>query len=691
MTSTSRNLRTAVQRHRSGDIDSALRLYASVLKADPRNADAWHLSGLAAESTGDVEGAESMIRRAIELNPQEPVFQTNLAAVLVNQRRSEEAETLCRQVLRIDERHPEALSHLGTALKQQNRLDEALDVYQAAVRQNPDVASQCNLAAILIDLGQYRDARNMLTAALQISPDQPQLLLNLATAQRHLGETEAAVRTLSIAELLLPNSWELFVNKGNLLMANGDVPEAVEAFQQAIALNSSSPAAVSGFGNALRQLGFWEESLEANQLAAELAPEDHRYQSNLLYGAALSPILSHGCIVQEHFRWAEELEAATPVMPARPLDRSVRPLRIGYVSPDFRNHATMRFLEPVLEAHDHQAFRIFLYSETCCEDAVTERAKAFGDGWCRTVGMSDHRMAQRIAEDRIDILVDLAGHTDGNRLPVFARRPAPVQVSFLGYPETTGLTRIDYFLSDVIRTPDGAPGCFSERIVHLPHGACCVRPEQPVDIGPPPCLTSGKVTLGSTHRPEKISPQTLIQWGRILDAVPNSELFLFRDTYRSVSLRTQLTQLLEHSGIRRSQLRFGWEMPSCYWDIYQDIDILMEVFPWGSGTIAVDSMWMGVPVPTLAGDRHGSRTTASVNHYCGFPELTAATADEYVQLVSELATQPRRLAEYRQQLRPAMLKSVCDGRQFTRDLEAAYTAMWQICLDNEAPQSDGAH
>lgn len=673
-----RQLKTAVRHHQSGDVTAALGLYAEVLRTDPKNADAWHLSGLAAHQQGDDRQAELLIRYALEVSPQHDEFKANLAAVLVNQKRSQEAEEICREILQLNSRHVAALTHLGTALRQQRRLNESLLSFRAANQLKEDADSLCNLGAVFVDLGSFAEALQVLEKANELAPGRPQIMLNLGTAYRYLGNREAAFRMFEKAELLQPTSCEVQVNKANLFLESGRVHEAVQAAKKAIQLDAGRPSAVSCLALALQKTGSWEDSLEAHSLAAQLDPSDQRFQSSYLYAVTLSPLLDANEVVRRHADWGRQIESTTTVVV--PVDRELPAdkckLRIGYVSPDLHQHATMRFLLPLLEAHDHDQFAVFCYSEASKEDAMTARVKDLSSGWCRTRGLSNTDLAERIQHDQIDVLVDLAGHTGDNRLPVFAMKPAPVQVSFLGYPNTTGLSRIDYFLTDAIRAAGDAKASFTEMPFVLPHGSCCYRATVSPDVSASPWLNNGYITLGSTHRLEKISPQTWQLWARVLAALPSARLFLFRDTLSSETQRQQVLIDASNAGISHDRIRFGWGLPDPYLQVYSEIDILLDVFPWGSGTIAYDAMWMGVPIPSIVGDRPGCRATASLMHHCGFPELVGSDSDQYVDIITKLASDVDRLIRLRHQIRPAMQRTVSDEKQFAADVEGAYRKMW---------------
>lgn len=664
-------LQTAVGHHRRGELSQALRLYAQVLSDDPGNADAWHLTGLVSFARGDLTEAEFQIRHALNIRP-ETEFLANLAAVLVKQKKSAAAEETCRDILRKEPSNHAALTHLGTALRQQKRFGEALDTFRRANTIQSSGASLCNVGSALTDLGRFREAREILLDAQQRDPNRSQILLNLAVVERELGNSEQAFRLLDQAGLAGPQQAEVHTNRGNLFLAANKVPEAVDEYQQALRIDPRSSKAASRLGRALELAGEWDTALECHQAACTLSPHDHEFASSMLYSVSLNPRLTPDEVTQHHRRWGQRIESMVKPIASgfELLDGGKK--RVGYVSPDIRNHATMRFLFPLLKSHDREEFEVFVYSETAKEDTTTDSIRSITDGWCHTKPLSDEQLAQKIRDDRIDVLVDLAGHTAENRLPVFARRPAPIQVSFLGYPATTGLSRIDYFFTDHIREPDGGQRYFAEEPYLLPHGACCFEVVNAPAESPPPSVSNGYTTLGSTHRIEKLSSAAIALWVRTLNAIPNARLLILRDALESESLREQLTERLIEAGADMQRITLDWQLPDSHFDVYSQIDILLDVFPWGSGTTAYESMWMGVPIPTIAGDRGGCRATASLMHFCGFPELVARNEDEYVDIVAGLADDRARLAELRNCFRSAMTHTVCNGDRFARDVEAAY-------------------
>jgi predicted O-linked N-acetylglucosamine transferase (SPINDLY family) len=359
-----------------------------------------------------------------------------------------------------------------------------------------------------------------------------------------------------------------------------------------------------------------------------------------------------------------------------------RRLRIGYVSPNFRRHSVSYFLSPLIAGHDHRLFEVFCYAQVANPDNVTKRFRRLADGWCSTVGMTTSAIADRIRNDGIDILVDLAGHTANNRLLVFAERPAPVQVTWLGYPNTTGLSAMDYRLTDAVADPEG-PGdnLHTETLIRLPAGFLCFTPapETP-PVTDPPVLANGHVTFGSFNNPSKVTASVVASWARILEAVPGSRLLLKNRSLADDGTRQRYSALFAERGISEERLIFhAWiASMSGHLGAYGRIDIGLDPFPYNGTTTTCEALWMGVPVITLQGDRHASRVGASILKTVGQGEMIADSVDDYVDAAVKLAENTDALTSLRRDLRPAMAASpLWDAAGFTRDVESAYRDMWR--------------
>jgi predicted O-linked N-acetylglucosamine transferase (SPINDLY family) len=360
-------------------------------------------------------------------------------------------------------------------------------------------------------------------------------------------------------------------------------------------------------------------------------------------------------------------------------DRSPqRRLRIGYVSPDFRFHPVGRFLLPLLETHDRGNFEIFCYASVDVPDALTDRCRAYTDAWRDVRDLSDEQLAQVVRRDRIDVLVDLTMHMAQNRLLLFARKPAPVQVTYLAYCGTTGLETMDYRLTDPhLDPPGGDERFYSERSVRLPETYWCYRPtiETP-PVNPLPALAAGHVRFGSLNNFCKATPPTLAAWGRLLQAVPVSRLLL---SARAGSHRDRVRGLLGEQGVASERVDFVDIQPVAeYFALYQQIDVALDPFPYGGGTTSCDALWMGVPVVSLAGQTAVGRGGLSILTNVGLPDLAARDAGHYVQVAAELAQDLPRLSDLRATLRERMRNSpLMDAPRFARSVEAAYREMWR--------------
>jgi protein O-GlcNAc transferase len=378
------------------------------------------------------------------------------------------------------------------------------------------------------------------------------------------------------------------------------------------------------------------------------------------------------------------------------------PLRIGYVSPDLRNHALARYFEPVLANHDPRQVQAFCYAEVELPDAVTCRLQSLSQGWCWTCRLTDSQLAQRIKDDRIDILVDLAGHTSGNRLGVFARQPAPVQATWLGYMNTTGLTTIGYRLTDEMLDPpemcevpsarceiesissntehrtSHSSRYDTEELVRLPGGMCCFAP--PLDaptVGPLPALQRGHLTFGSLQGMLKLNAKVFDLWSKVLKALPTSRLLMFRDTLTATA-REHIRRQFARRGIgsERLDLRQGFNTPG-YLGVYGEIDVGLDTFPCSGGVSTCESLWMGVPVISLCGVRPASRNSTAILTRAGLADWAADTPAQFVAKALKAANDLNGLSRLRTQLRAQITVRLCDAKKFTRVLEDAYRAMWE--------------
>ncbi len=717
-------IREALEQHRDGRLSQAETIYREILQIEPNNPDALHLLGLVAHQIGRHDVAVELINSAINVNSANSFYHLNLAAALEaqdnlaaaaeclrnaillnpdfaeahnnlgNVLRSlghlDDAVTSCRRALQIKPDYAEAYCNLGAALKNLGQFENALLSYQSALEIKADFAvAYLNLGAVLQEMGQFADAKASYQKALEIKPDFAEAHFNLGITLHALWQLDDAVSSFHHALEIKPNHAEAHGNLGSVLQGLGQIDNALTSFHKALEIKPDYAEAHLNLGNALLSQIKIEEAVWHYRTAISIKPDLAGAHTNLLfihsYFTSLDP---HEYLVQarnwEHVCLAaqDRLSAQSRTFSRIPLDG--RRLKVGYVSGDFRQHAMSYFIEPLFTHHDRARVELFAYSNHGMRHAVTERLQALVDHWIPVVGMSDAAVRDRIEADGIDVLIDLSGHTEHNRLGVFARRAAPVQAHYLGYFASTGLTEIDYWIGDEILTPAETDGHFSEKVWRLPrvwlsYNTVAEAPE------PDWCPASdGTVWLGSFNNLGKLTPQTLALWAKALHALPEGRLLLktkeLADTYN----RQRILDVLGGHGIPSSRIELEGKSDWVdYMSQYNRLDIALDpVGGHGGGTITCDALWMGAPVIHALGDRATSRFAASMLHAIGHPEWIARSETEYVDKVVSLA----RSVELRRALRLAQRERMtcsplCDAGGLALALENAYFEMYKGWLD----------
>lgn len=471
---------------------------------------------------------------------------------------------------------------------------------------------------------------------------------------------------------------------GGIAQRLGQPVTAQGLYERLCALRPTAVESHLYLGLALTEQGLPEPALRAFERALRLDPSRWDVFSSLLFCLHLCPEQHARAAFERHRAFGEQLARATPPAPPRPapprLAASPRErLRIGYVSPDLCAHPVSYFLEPVLREHDRSRFDVFCYSDTRRPDAVTERLGRLCNELVAVKGWSHEQLAERIRADGVDILVDLAGHTSGNRLPTFARRPSPVQASWLGYFDTTGLEAIDYRIADRVSVPAGSEHLFVEKLALLPRTQSCYAPPESPAPAPPPCLARGHVTFGCFNNPMKIGRDVCALFARALLAVEHSRLLFKYRSWSDPALVRRHREWLSAEGVPAARVDFeGASATPEFMAAFSRVDIALDPFPYSGETTALHTLWMGVPLVALEGDTPVQRLSSRVLRICGLDAWVAQTRDGYVDIAARLASDPEGLAALRRELRPRLSASpLCDHRGVTRELETAYENMWR--------------
>jgi len=604
----------------------------------------------------------------------------NRLAELFHARKFAEMENTASALLGLHPNSGFAWRALGAALRMQNK--EALYALQRAAALLPnDSDAFNNLGNALRDSGRVDEAMASFRRALALRPDFPEANNNLGNAFREIGRLDNAVACFRRALAQRPGFPEANNNLGLVLQDVGQLNDAVASYRAALSVNPDFAEAHSNLGNALKDLGRLDEAVASCRRALELSPGTAKAHDNLLMALQFQSTIAAQDLFEAHKRFGEQVEPALkPHWPAHANSRDPdKRLKIGYVSGDFREHAVAYFIEPVLANHDKTQVEVFCYANSRVQDGVTARLIAAADHWQVCVGMSDDELAQRIRADGIDILVDLSGHTAYNRLLTFARKPAPIQITYLGYLGSSGLSAMDYRLTDRYAEPEGCDSYYTEKLLRLPDSQWCFRPQEDAGVAAPlaplPALAHGYLTFGAFNNINKVSRESIALWASLLRSLPSSRLLMVA----LPEMRQSLAERFLAHGVAANRIDFCGKMtPGEFRRTLQQVDISLDPFPINGATTTCESLWQGVPVLNLVGERFLSRNGLSVLSAAGLPEFAAATQEEYIQIATTLANDLPRLAEIRTGMRERLKGSpLLDQQRFTRNLESIYRDGWR--------------
>jgi predicted O-linked N-acetylglucosamine transferase (SPINDLY family) len=673
-------LSIALAHHQAGRLEVAEGIYRQILAAAPNHAEAWHLLGVAAHQRGQHQAAIEFLGQAIARQPADARYHNNLGQAQHALHRDAEAIACYRRAVELAPDFAVAHNNLGGLLRAAGKLEEAVACYGRALDANPRYAEAWNnLANARHEQQQLPAAVDAYRRALELNPRLAQTYCNLGLVLLQLGHPDEAATCCGQAIGLRPDLAEAHFGLANAHRALDRTDEAVSGYRRALELRPDDAETLGNLAGTLKDQGRLAEALDAYRRGVQWHPDDAAAHSNLVYMLHFVPGEDAASLGAAQRGWdaCHGVPRQRFIVPHANDRTPDRRLRVGYVSPDFRHHAQSLFTTPLFSAHDHGQFEIFAYAAVPRPDAVTERLRGLCDVWRDIAALDEPQVTAQIRHDQVDILVDLTMHMAGNRLPVFARKPAPVQVSWLAYPGTTGLSAIDYRLTDRFLDPPGlGDEHYTETSLRLPDSFWCYAPlETELAVGRPPAADRGYVTFGSLNTFCKVHAELLRRWAAVLRHVERSRLLLMAP---AGSPRQRVLQLLAQEGVASDRITFVGERPRAeYLALYHEIDLALDTFPYNGHTTSLDSLWMGVPVVSLAGRTAVGRGGLSILSHVGLPELVAHDAEQYVQLAIELANDPLRLAALRATLRDRLRSSpLMDAPRFARSVETAYRQMW---------------
>jgi predicted O-linked N-acetylglucosamine transferase (SPINDLY family) len=690
----------ALRHHQAGRLYAAEQIYRRVLAAEPNQASAWHLLGVVACQAGKYDAGVEHFRRAIQLNDREASFHSDLGNALREQGKLPEAIASFRRALELKPDYAEALSNLGNALQGQQRLDEAVACYRRALELKADlIEAQNNLGVALKDQGQLDEAVACYHRALALKPHFAEAHSNLGVALKEQRRLDAAVACYRRALELKPACAEIYHNLGTALKDQGKLDEAIGCYRRALELKPDYVSVLGVLVHELQHVCRWEGLEELSQRIIRSVEGDSPDAASAPVPPLSFVTLPVATTAQQQLRCAMQLADRKLRMPielrgktprGRPGDARSK-LTIGYLSADYRAHATACLIAELFERHDRGRFAVFGYSYGPDDGSPMRRrlAETF-DRFVDVRDLSFLEAARRIAADEVDILVDLKGYTMDARAQIAAYRPAPVQVSYLGYPGTMGAPFMDYILVDDFVVPADQQPFFSEKLVHLP--GCYQVNDSRREISPrtpsrAECgLPEKGFVLCSFNNSYKITPQMFSVWMELLEAVPGSVLWLFEgNRFAPANLRREA----EARQVDPKRLVFAPRKPLAeHLARHRVADLFLDTFPVGAHTTASDALWAGCPLLTLVGETFVSRVAGSLLRSVGLPELVARSLEEYQATALRLASDPDLLAGLRARLEANRKTSpLFDAGRFAQNIEEAYRTMWEIYASGQPPRA----
>ena len=674
-----------------GRLDEAETSYRQAITLKPDYTEAHNNLGNTLKELGRLDEAETSYTQAIVLKPDYGEAHNNLGVMLKELGRLDEAETSYTQAIVLKPDYAEAYYNLGVVLHELSKLKEGEASYRQAITLKPDYArAHNNLGVILKKLGRLNEAESSFKKAIEFKPDYAEAYYNLGVVLHELSKLKEGEASYRQAITLKPNYADAHNNLGVILQELVRLDEAEASYRQAITLKPDYARAHNNLGVILKKLGRLNEAESSFKKAIEFKPDYAEAHSNLLF-------LYSGFMYESSHYLKKAREYGQQIAKSVVSKYSTwlcvgntKILRVGMVSGDLKNHPVGYFLEEFLNQLGEFDFELYAYTTQSNEDDLTLRIKPGFTRWKSLVGISDVDAADHIYNDGIHILIDLSGHTAQNRLPIFAWKPAPVQISWLGYFASTGVAEIDYILGDPYVTPTEEANHFSEKIWQLPESYICfTEPEVDIDVVSLPALDKKRVTFGCFNKIARISDSVVRVWSKILHAVPTAVLFL-KDKYFDVeSVRDSFYDRFKVNGIQKDRLILEGESPrSKYLAAYNRVDIALSPFPYGGGTTSAEGLWMGVPVITMQGNHFLSHLGESIANNTGLSDWIAVDEEDYVAKAIAFSTDLEGLEKLRSRLRAQVLsRPLFDAERFANHFKNALRGMWKCFEERDKSNS----
>ena len=704
-------LQLARLHRKAGHLSNAEACYRKALNRGPQDVCVLCELGTVLSEHGNQDEALHILTQAKELDCNSAQVCFALGNAYRHKRLFSRAAEEFKAALQCKEDFFAARVNLGLSYRELRQYTDAIEQFQAAIAlHTSSIVPHVNLGILYNETGQFKEAQEVLLEASHLSTTSTEVLVQLAHSYIGMQHYEAAEKTLQKALLLDPGCADLLNGLGNCCMHLEKLSEAREyylsalqtrpdfaeahynlgtimrewnlldegiiCFKNAERFNPLSDAIKVNCGECLMASGELEDAEVYFRKALEVNESNKMAQDNLLLIMNYNPAYSREEIFEAHQRWGLAYPVPSRSFPNKPDPDKI--LRIGYVSSDFCNHPSASFIKPILANHDPDQVQTYCYSHSVHSDVITGELMCLASEWREISHLSDNAVCELIGNDQIDILFDCNGHMNGNRLGIFAQNAAPLQITGIGYPNTTGLQSITYRLTDGVTDPFGEDLFYTETLLRHPVSFCCYAPPAVLPITELPALSNGFVTFGSLHTVTRLNKEVIELWAALLHAVPESRMLLFRTTLTNQIIE-RVAGWFNEFGIESDRVVFRNVVPpEGHRAIYASIDISLDTFPWSGHTTACESLWMGVPVITMRGNRHAGRMVSSVLTTIGLRDWIVEKPDDYLHLACEVAGDLEQLNSLRKRLRSIMLSSeLCNGKHYTAELERLYRKIWQ--------------
>ncbi len=627
--------------------------------------------------------ARSCLYKAVGVEPENYGARYMLGHIHMAMEEWSEAVIQFTQALSIVPDSMEAHAPLGVSLSADGREEDAIEVYRHALSIDPgDIQCNYNLGLLLKECSQYSAAVIAFEKVQKKSPHLSEVHNSLGYVRRLMGDFDIAKECLEKAVELNPLYVEAYYNLGRVYLDKLRPGDALQKFFRVIDIRPEFSDAYWQMGNAYIAQGNYEQAERQYRKCLEIRPDHQAAHSNLLLVLHYNPEMSAEYIFREHRKWAARMESISEAeMSFQNSKDPERRLNIGYISPDFRAHSVAYFVEALLVRHDKEKFNVFVYSDVDSCDGVTQRFQDCVKNWRDISQETNEKVMSVMRKDKLDILIDLAGHTNCERTALIAKKPAPLVMGYLGYPDTIGLKSADYRITDDVADPLLCDQFYTESLIRLPSGFLCYTPPRDCPpILPAPCTKRGYFTFGSFNNIAKINSDVVRVWSDILHEVPNSRLLLKSKAFFEQSVSDRCREMFHAHGIADDRIEIkAWSLTNIqHMSLYSKVDLALDTFPYNGTTTTCEALWMGVPVITLTGYNHAGRVGTSILTNVGLGDLVARTPEEYTALASKMARDYTCCSGLRDELRDKIVKSSLGNQaQFTMSFEEALRDVWR--------------